>query len=519
MHHTAVDARDMDRQRKAIWDPFDFGARGDGVTFDTAALQSAIDACHESGGGRIVLHSGTFLSGTIYLKSHVTLYIEAGAVLLGSSNADDYPVIESRHPSYSGTYVTNKMLVYAEDASNIAIMGRGTIDGQGNSIQVTPYPRPSFSGRPRIIHFRGCENIMIRDVTLTDSSSWVQSYQSCRNLVIDGVTVESPAVRRNNDGLDLVDCELVRISNCSINSGDDAIVIKSLSPDQACRNITITNCSVRSGASGIKIGTESSGGFEDITVQNCTVYDTHGDAIAIESVDGARIERITVSGITIRKLGIAPVMIRLGNRGRSYRQGVKAGTGSLRDVIIQNIQGAQISGQYGCSVTGLAEVPVINIILQNINLEFEGGGTEEDARRQIPENEDAYPSGRMFGTLPSYGFYIRHARNLMMDNVQLRFLHEDVRPAIVGDDVEDLRIKDCRLQGATQAACALRLVGVRNAMISQNQLTSEVPVFLTASGGISAGIHLLNNSLERAGKTFTLGDGAAGTAVTESGNL
>ena len=156
-----------------VWDIYDFGAKGDGTTLDTKALQTAIDQCYEAGGGKVYLHNGYFVSGTIILKSNVTLYIEAGAVLKGSDNLDDFPIMPSKYPSYTGTLVTNKMLIYAEEAKNISICGRGVIDGNGDHFAGGPYASPSFSVRPRIIHFRACDNIHIKDITLYNSASWV----------------------------------------------------------------------------------------------------------------------------------------------------------------------------------------------------------------------------------------------------------------------------------------------------------------------------------------------------------
>jgi polygalacturonase len=179
----------LSQTESGIYDPYNYGAKGDGQTNDTKAIQTAIDNCNLAGGGKVFLHNGQFLSGTVYIKNNVTLYIEAGAVLLGSKNLDDYPVIPSAYQSYKGKYVTNKMLIYAEDANNISICGTGTINGGGDNWVDEPYGSPSFSVRPRIIHFRGCGNVIIRDVTLQNSASWVQSYQSCHNLVIDGITV------------------------------------------------------------------------------------------------------------------------------------------------------------------------------------------------------------------------------------------------------------------------------------------------------------------------------------------
>ncbi len=438
------------------WDVFDSGAKGDGKTMDTKAIQTAIDRCHAAGGGRVYLHNGQFLSGTIYLKSHVTLFVEAGATLLGSANVEDYPITASKYPSYTGELVTNKAFIYAEDAENISIQGRGTIDGRGDDFH-GPYLFPSFSGRPRIIHLRNCRDVQVRDLTLRNSGSWVQSYQSCRNMVIDGITVDSRENKdiekpryatvggRNTDGLDLVDCELVRISNCFIESGDDAICLKSFSPDEGCRNITITNCTVSSNASGIKIGTETSGAFEDITISNCTVFDTRVDALSIMSADGARIERISISNVTLRRVRGAPIFIRLGSRNRTYRKNVTAKAGILRDVHISNVQGDLLSNR-SCSITGLPDQRVENIVLKDIRLHFTKNDVEEKKSgvsapdKEVPELEKDYPNGNMFGRLPSYGFFIRHAINVTLENVSLDFIEGESRPALVADDVEGLEM-------------------------------------------------------------------------------
>ena len=439
-----------------IWDVFETGAKGDGRTMDTKAIQTAIDRCHEAGGGRVYLHNGQFLSGTIYLKSHVTLFVEAGATLLGSANVDDYPITASKYPAYTGDLVTNKAFIYAEDAENISIQGRGTIDGRGDDFH-GPYLSPSFSGRPRIIHLRHCRDVQVRDLTLRNSGSWVQSYQSCQNMVIDGITVDSRENKdiekpryatvggRNTDGLDLVDCELVRISNCFIDSGDDAICLKSFSPDEGCRNITITNCTVSSNASGIKIGTETSGAFEDITISNCTVFDTRVDALSIMTVDGARMERISFSNITLRRVRGAPIFIRLGSRNRSYRKNVTAKAGILRDVHISNVQGDLLSNR-SCSITGVPGFPVENIVLKDIRLRFTKNDVEEKksgtsgSDQEVPELEKDYPNGNMFGRLPSSGFFIRHAKNVTLDDVTLDFTNDENRPALVTDDVQGLEI-------------------------------------------------------------------------------
>ncbi len=502
------------------FDPLDYGAKGDGQTVDTKAIQKAIDACHRSGRGKVTIHSGTFLSGTIRLKSHVTLDIGAGAVLKAANNVDEFPVTKSKYPSYKGKYVTNKMLIYAEDAENIGITGRGTIDGNGHHWAEGPYGSPSFSLRPRIIHFRGCDNILIRDVTLRNSASWVQSYQSCSNLLIEGITVDSrpnkdiekprfaTAQGRNNDGLDIIDCRGVRITNCFINSGDDGICLKSLSPEEACRDIIISNCIVTTNASGIKIGTETAGGFRDILIQNCVVYDTRVGGISLMTVDGAGLERITISNISMRNIKGSAIFIRLGIRNRTYRKDAAVKKPFLKDIMIDNIQGTGISSGYGCSVTGITDLPVENITLSNINLEFKGGGKAEDAGRRIPELEKGYPNGTMFGTLPAYGFYIRHVKNLTLENIRLRFTAEDHRPALVCEDVESLDLSGLKAAGTLQTPGLIRLVNARNVRISDCRPTSPVAVFLSVSGDRTGGIILSGNDLKNTKRKYTFDDGA-----------
>jgi len=433
------------------WDPRAFGAKADGKTPDTKAIQAAMDACAQAGGGRVYLHNGRFLSGTLRFKNNVILHIEAGATLLGSANLDDYPSTPSRHPTYTGELVTGKMFLHAEDAHNIGIEGRGTVDGSGDKWVEGPYGSPSFHHRPRLLHFVGCENVQIRGVTFRNSGSWTLSFLNCRDMVLDGFRIESrenpdiekpryaDAKGRNNDGIDLTDCQQVRVANCFINSGDDSIVLKSLSPDGTCRDITIVNCVVSSNASGIKLGTESAGAFEDIVVQNCVVFDTRCEGLAVLTVDGARIERVSFSNISLRNIKGDAILVRLGARNRTHRKDAEVKKGSLKDVMFSQIQGTRISS-LGNAIAGIPGQNIENVVLRDINFQFTGGGTATDAQRTVPENVAGYPGVKLFGTLPAYGFYVRHAKNIVMENIRLTFEADDHRPAIVCDDVEGLAL-------------------------------------------------------------------------------
>lgn len=435
----------------ADFDPCRFGAKPDGQTLCTGPIQQAIDACAAAGGGRVLLQGGCFRSGTLRLKSHVILHLKAGATLAASANLDDFPTTPSRHPSYTGELITGKMFLHAEDAQNIGIEGRGTVDGGGDAWVEGPYGFPSFHHRPRLLHFVACENVQIRGVTFRNSASWTLSFLECRDMVLDGFRIDSRenpdieqeryanAKGRNTDGVDLIDCQQVRMTNCYINSGDDSIVLKSWSPDKACRDITIANCVVSSNASGIKIGTESAGAFEDIVVQNCTVFDTRCEGLAVLTVDGARIQRVSFSNIALRNIKGDAILVRLGTRNRTYRQDALVNQGMLKDVMFSQIQGTRISS-LGNAISGVPGLDIEHVVLRDINLEFEGGGTAEDAQRSVPENEAGYPGVKLFGTLPAYGFFVRHAKGVVMENLRLSFSADDHRPAIVGEAVEGLEI-------------------------------------------------------------------------------
>lgn len=447
-------------QSGGVWDVRGYGAGGDGKILDTQAIQTAIDKCHEAGGGKVYLSGGTFLSGTLYLKSHVTLHVENGAVLLGSRHQEDYPVTSSRHPSYHGEYLTNRMLIYAEEATHISIEGLGTIDGNGEDfVGINEFE--ALKERPRIIHFRACRNVKVKDVSLRNSASWVQNYMMCENLLIDGISVDSrenvdieksrfaDAPGRNTDGLDLVDCRNVRIANCFINSGDDGICLKSLSRKESCRNITITNCVITTNASGIKIGTESVGGFQDILVTNCSIYDCRLGGVDVMCVDGAQVERLIFSNITLRNIKGTAIFVRLGNRGRMHRKDEIPRQGSMRDILFQNIYGTGIN-RYGCSITGIPGACVENVVLDNINLTFEGGNhlllyqgeasniVKELTKDNVPEIADKHPRGDMFGKLPAYAFYARHVDNIEFRSVRVAAEKEENRPALIIDDVRGL---------------------------------------------------------------------------------
>lgn len=471
----------------------DFGAKGDGLTLNTKSIQSAIDACAQSGGGIVTIPAGRFISGTIFLKSNITLNLEPGAVLQGSKNINDYPVSVPKIRSYTDSY-TNKSLIYGEDLEYIGITGHGVIDGNGASFKVSnelfkSNLSESYKARPYIIRLINCKNVLIRDISLINSPMWVQHYLACKKVTIDGISVNS-RVNHNNDGIDIDGCEQFRISNCDIFSGDDGIVIKS-TLDKVCKNIAVTNCTVSSKCSAIKLGTESNGGFKNVSVSNCTVYDTGLAGIAVEMVDGGVLENISVSGITMDNVNTA-IFVRLANRGRVFKEDMaKPGMGSLSNVIISNVQGTNVS-KLGCSITGLPSYPVKDLTLRDINLTFKGGGTADLIRRNIEEFPEKYPECTMFGTLPAYGFYCRHVAGLTMENIGLSYESIDYRPAIYLSDVSNSQLSRIKSSCEAEAGSILFIDNSQNLVVKDCNEATNVEALSNVMNG-SKNISFIHN--------------------------
>ncbi len=436
----------------------DHGANGDGEFLNTEAIQSAIDQCHEQGGGTVYVPAGRFRTGTIILKSHVSLYLEAGAILLGSTELQDYPEIYPAFRSYTDVNYVDKSLIYAERAEHISIGGSGTIDGQGEEDVFDLPGRENYKKRPYMVRMVECRNVRVSGISLINSAMWVQHYLACEDLVIDGISVKS-LVNHNNDGIDIDCCSRVRISNCDINSGDDAIVLKATAPKD-CEQVAISNCILSSRCNAFKLGTESVGGFKDILLNNCVIHDTRLAAIAIEMVDGGTADRIQINNITANGAGGA-IFIRLGNRARHHlalgsgggkkyyfeenQKLDKVGMGMMKNISISNFicTGADT---VGCSITGIPGFEVQHITLRDIHISFEGEGAEKPVIEKVPEKESDYPEYEMFGKLPAYGIYSRHVRNLSLYNVRLDYEIEEYRPALLFDDVEGLMLSDLDLK-------------------------------------------------------------------------
>ena len=421
----------------------DFGAVGDSLNFDTKAIQKAIDACFENQGGIVRFPAGNYPIGTIRLKSNVTLSFDYGASLLGSQNMVDYPIEKLR----SAREGNSECLLYAEDATNIRLEGLGVIDGRGTR---EFFPRNSGPGgkdnRPRLIRFENCENVTLSGLTYKNPAFWGLHLVDCKNIHFDAVTIKFRNNNANNDGIDLDGCEDVLIENCDINSGDDAICLKSsLNP---CKNIDVRNCIVSSNTAPLKFGSSGSGGFINVTLTNCYFYDSPMGAIKLELVDGGRLENVNISRIVMEDVG-NPIFIRLGDRGTIFTarsrdstsaRPPKAPVGSIKNIrisdVVARVTGEDKSRSGPIMITGIPGHYVEDVVLENITISFPGGGSEEESKNVVAEDIDRYPEQFFFGVLPAWGAYIRHARNIEFRNVEMTTRNSDEREEIILVDVD-----------------------------------------------------------------------------------
>ena len=455
--------------QKGFYNISDFGAKGDGKTLDTKAIQSAIDKCSENGGGTVFVPGSTFLTGCIILKSNVNLQLGNGAVLLGSANKDDYKVMVPDPESRTNDLYVNRSIIYADKAENISLTGNGMINGNGKheNYSVT---RPQ-KNRPFLARFVNCKNVVIRDVSMNEAANRTCHLLGCKNVEIDGLKIKN-SVRANRDGLDIDGCEDITVSNCRIHSMDDAIVLKSTGPAKV-RNVTITNCIVSSHASGIKFGTETTGGFENITISNCIIKNipVHS-GIALMIVDGGIMKNILISNIVMDSVNI-PLMVRLGNRARPYKKGIPTPQpGNIMNISISNVT-ATNAGQTS-HITGLHGKRIKNISLNNINIYFskEFKGTPMPYN-EVPFKETVYPSGQLYGTaLPAAAFYVRNVNILRFEDINVFFNKKDTRIPFVIDNASDIRMAGINAF-KTQPSALIYLRNVNNCEILSSNLTGS----------------------------------------------
>jgi polygalacturonase len=417
-----------------------YGAKPGSGFSQTSAIQAAIEACRAAGGGTVLIPAGTFVTGTLFLLSHVTLHLENGARLVGSTRLEDYPEVSGGFVDAVGQK-RNRCLIYAKNTTHTCITGPGTIDGSGGHFA------PDQDGRPFLVRFIDCTEVQVTGVTLVDSAGWVSHFLGCENILIQGVTIRSH-VNGNNDGIDVDSCRRVRINACDIDTGDDAICLKSTRATP-CENIVVTGCILRSIWGALKIGTESVGDIRNVIFSDCVIRDTEGGGLKIISMDGSRLENIQVSNLIMDNVS-GPIFIRLGARLRQYHPDQPdRPIGVLRNVTIRNVTGRVWEKGYllygkhprkaGIIVTGIPGHPVEHLTFENINLLFPGGGPAADTAEQDgPELVAEYPEFPIFHPIPAWGFYLRHVRQVTLRHIHLQTEEPDDRPALRVREVENL---------------------------------------------------------------------------------
>ena len=465
----------------------DYGAAGNGKTVDSPAINKAIEAAVAVGGGTVYFPAGTYLSFSIRLKSNITLFLDNGSTLLAADPkkaGGTYDLPEQNpfdmYQDFGHSHWQNS-LIWGIGLDNVAIIGQGKIDGKGLSRRSPGPQRPRTEGETPASMGGGNKNAIAplgetspikemdgigtkaialklsRNVTLKDFTLFQGGHFGLLATGVDNLTIDNLRVDTNRDGFDIDSCRNVRISNSYINSpNDDAIVLKSsyaLGFNRATENVTITNSQVSAFDLGtflegtfkttqefapdrdrptgrIKLGTESNGGFKNITISNINFVHCRG--LALETVDGGYIEDVAISNITMRDITTAPIFIRLGKRQRAPEGTPLA---KIRRVNIDNLVASDADARYASIVAGLAESAIEDVHFSNIRIHYKGGGSLEDAAREVPENEKSYPEPSMFGVLPAYGFYVRHAKGISFDHVEVSFAADDLRPAFMLDDV------------------------------------------------------------------------------------
>jgi polygalacturonase len=503
-------------QDKGCFNVRNFGAVGNGTNLDSPAIDQAITAAAAAGGGTVLMPAGTYLSGSIHLQSNIHLLIDAGATILGAPqklNAYDFTEPWTNNPYQDGGHCYfHNSLIWGENLTNVFITGNGTINGGGlvradqllNKMcgfaselnHISAHGAEMTNGTVRLgnkaIALKLCKNVLIRDVTIFHGGHFAILVTGCDNLTVDNVTMDT-----DRDGIDIDCCRNTMVSNCRINSpNDDGLCPKStyaLSEIRPTENLTIINCQVSGFEEGtlidgtmkpkpggygrIKFGTESSGGFRNCTVANCTFRSCRG--FALEEVDGAILENITVNNLTMMEVHDYAIYLTTGKRNRT--PGVTTNS-RMRNILISNVIADGIGKMSGIQIMGLPEQPIEGVRLENIRLTSNGGGTAKDAALNPKELGTGYPEPEKIGTLPAYGIFARHVKDLELANITVNFLTNDLRSAASFADIQGLEIDNFKPQLAPGAHAADFADNVRHITIRNSpQLAGEAITSPSAS--------------------------------------
>ena len=499
-----------------------YGAKGDGIAIDSPAINRAIQAAYKAGGGTVVVPAGHYLCFSMRLLSHVTIMLMAGSVIEAADprrhkGQYDLPegVFEEQFVDYGLAHFHNS-LFYGDGADNIAIVGRGLIHGLGLDREA-PAPRwhgikgwrspteqglsPDAARRadPREMAYEGrgikaigltkCRNVLLRDFTILQGGHFACYVLGSRNVTIDNLTIDT-----DRDGIDIDCCRDVRIANCIVNAPkDDAIVLKSsmaLQEKIVCEDVSVIGCKTSGYILGsvvdgsyrpspyrstdnvgvlgrIKLGTDSAGGFRNVLVSGCTCENTRG--LQMGGIDGGTLEDVTFRDINLRNPVNHPIFVRLSMRNRAPRG---AGTSIVRRLRFEGINVSGATSAYSCGVVGIPDGIIEDVSFSDVHVRSAGGGTAADAAREIPERVNSSLEPSFMGVFPAHGLYVRHARNIALNDVSFAVDKPDGRPAVLLDDVRGATIDGLR---SPQANAAQAIVTVRSTGIAVGAVHTLAP--------------------------------------------
>ncbi|MDR6941135.1 glycoside hydrolase family 28 protein [Mucilaginibacter pocheonensis] len=501
----------------------DFGAKGDGKALDTAALQTAIDTCNKEQGGTVLVPAGVFVIGTVELKSNVTLHIAAQGKLLGSADGRQYHASDAIPLDIGWTMNDGNVgLIFAANAENITIEGNGIIDGQGAQFRsdtkgVLPPAGITGNHRPYHLLFYQCKNLTVRDISLINSAYHSVRVCLCSYVKMEGLYIRGKVIH-NNDGFHFIGSTYVHVSNCDVQSQDDACALFG-----SCKFVTVSDCSFSTRWSVFRFG---GGEAENIMVSNCLIYETYGCPIKMRCSPGSRFENITFSNLVMKDV-TGPISIGLGTAKSSVNK-VTDTPGIIRNISFNNIQatvvkpvplrGSEFASKYNpgeifscITLNAMNDVYLENISFNNVDVTFPGGGTAEHASvRDVPKVAGEY---YQIGIPPAYGMYARNVRGLTLHNIRFAMTSPDMRPALILDNVQDATVNGLSAQGQKNAESLLRFINTQDILVTALRVLTPVTNLLQAEGSTCANIKIEGGDISKAGKALVVTSGASTQAI------
>ncbi len=503
-----------------IYNIRDFGAKGDGTTLNTDAVQAAIDACTKDQGGTVLVPAGVFVIGTVELKSNVTLHLATSAKLLGTADGKQYRHADAIPLSGDSTLEDGNVgLIFAVKADNVTIEGHGTIDGQGAQFHspirgVLPPAGITGGNRPYHLLLYQCKNLTLRDIFLNDSAYHSVRIIQSTFVKVDGLRIYN-RVNGNNDGFHFISCQHLHVSNCTVQSQDDACALFG-----SCKFVTITNSSFSTRWSVFRFGR---GQAENVAISNCLIYQTYGCPIKFQGEPNSRFENMSFSNLIMTRV-TGPISIAVGG-GRQQGPAVGGQPGSTpppipteatsiaRNISFRGIRATVVMPEQlpdlpfpsgfrpgemkTCiDLNAIGEGVLENITFDDVQITFPGGGTaEEAALRDVPKIAREYFE---VGVLPAYALYARNVRGLALSNVRFDVATPELRPALVFDHVEDAAVNGLSAQGNPQSESLLRFIETRDVLLTASRVLTPSAVFLQVEGADSKGITVDGGDLSKA---------------------